>query len=280
MRKSKYTEEQIAMALRQAEAGTPAAEICRKLQVTETTFYRWKKKYGGLGVTELRELRQLREENRKLKQVVADLTLDKHILNDALKKNGEPGAPQGRCAVGPGSVPDFRASGMWCSSSGPILGTLPEREVPGRTASEQAQGARCSPGGVWLPPAPYASATRGLARERKASVPALPRGRPGAAAQTPEATSQRCASGRAAHASSAERALGDGLRARYAVQRRVAESPRCRGRLLARMPGSTCRAAIPRRGRLTDSLPACRRAWRHASNHLGRQWVGVYLESS
>ncbi len=86
MRKSKYTEEQIAMALRQAEAGTPAAEICRKLQVTETTFYRWKKKYGGLGVTELRELRQLREENRKLKQVVADLTLDKHILNDALQK--------------------------------------------------------------------------------------------------------------------------------------------------------------------------------------------------
>ena len=86
MRKSKYTEEQIAMALRQAEAGTPAAEICRKLQVTETTFYRWKKKYGGLGVTELRELRQLREENRKLKQVVADLMLDKHILNDALKK--------------------------------------------------------------------------------------------------------------------------------------------------------------------------------------------------
>ncbi len=86
MRKSKYTEEQIAMALRQAEAGTPAAEICRKLQVTETTFYRWKKKYGGLGVTELRELRQLREENRKLKQVVADLTLDKHILNDALEK--------------------------------------------------------------------------------------------------------------------------------------------------------------------------------------------------
>jgi putative transposase len=86
MRKSKYTEEQIAMALRQAEAGTPVADICRKLQVTETTFYRWKKKFGGLGVPELRELRQLREENRKLKQVVADLTLDKHIINEALRK--------------------------------------------------------------------------------------------------------------------------------------------------------------------------------------------------
>lgn len=63
MRKSKYTEEQIAMALRQAKVGTPVGEICRKLQVTETTFYRWKKKFGGLGVPELWELLQLRDEN-------------------------------------------------------------------------------------------------------------------------------------------------------------------------------------------------------------------------
>lgn len=74
------------MALRQAEAGTPVVEICRKLEVTETTFYRWKKKYGGLGISELRELRQLREENRKLKDVVADLTLDKVILQESLRK--------------------------------------------------------------------------------------------------------------------------------------------------------------------------------------------------
>ncbi len=74
------------MALRQAEAGTPVAEICRKLEITETTFYRWKKKYGGLGVSELRELKQLKEENRKLKQLVADLSLDKSILQEALRK--------------------------------------------------------------------------------------------------------------------------------------------------------------------------------------------------
>jgi putative transposase len=86
VKKTRFTEEQIAFALRQAEAGTPVAEVCRKLQITETTFYRWKKKYGGLGTPEIRELRQLREENRKLKQLVADLSLDKHILQESLKK--------------------------------------------------------------------------------------------------------------------------------------------------------------------------------------------------
>lgn len=86
MKTSKFTDEQIALALRQAEAGTLVGEICRKLGVSEQTFYRWKKRFGALGVTELRELRQLRDENRKLKGLVADLTLDKTILHEALRK--------------------------------------------------------------------------------------------------------------------------------------------------------------------------------------------------
>ena len=86
MKRKRFTEEQIAYALRQAEGGSPAAEVCRKLGVSEQTFYRWKKKYGGMGVAELRRLKQLDQENHKLKQIVADLTLDKHMLQDVLKK--------------------------------------------------------------------------------------------------------------------------------------------------------------------------------------------------
>jgi len=86
MKKSKFTEEQIAFALRQAENGIKVEEVCRKLGVTEQTFYRWKKKYGGLGVAELRRLKQLEEENRQLKKLVADLSLDKQMLQDVLRK--------------------------------------------------------------------------------------------------------------------------------------------------------------------------------------------------
>ena len=86
MRKSKFTEEQVAMALRQHEAGTTVGEICRKLEISGTTFFRWQKRFGGMGVSELRELRQLRDENRKLRGLVADLSLDKTILQEALKR--------------------------------------------------------------------------------------------------------------------------------------------------------------------------------------------------
>ena len=86
MPKKTFTEEQIAHALRQAEAGTPAIEVCRKMGVTEQTFYRWKRKFAGMGVAELRRLRQLEEENKKLKQVVADLTLDKAMLQEVIGK--------------------------------------------------------------------------------------------------------------------------------------------------------------------------------------------------
>jgi len=85
MKKSRYSEEQIAFALRQAESGTPIVEVCRKMGISEQTFFRWKKKFAGMGVAEVRRLKQLEEENRKLKQLVADLALDKQMLQDALR---------------------------------------------------------------------------------------------------------------------------------------------------------------------------------------------------
>lgn len=79
-RKSKFTAEQIAFALQQAEAGVPFKELCRKYGVSEQTFYRWRTKFGGLAPSELQRLKQLELENKKLKQLVADLSLDKHML--------------------------------------------------------------------------------------------------------------------------------------------------------------------------------------------------------
>jgi putative transposase len=86
MKRKRFSEEQIGFALRQAESGTTIEEICRKMGVSEPTFYRWKKVYAGMGVVEIRRLKQLEDENAKLKRVVADLTLDKAMLQDVLRK--------------------------------------------------------------------------------------------------------------------------------------------------------------------------------------------------
>lgn len=86
MPKKRFSDETIAFPLRQTEAGTTVGDICRKMDVAEATFYRWKKVYAGMGVTEIRRLKRLEEENVKLKRLVADLTLDKTMLQDALKR--------------------------------------------------------------------------------------------------------------------------------------------------------------------------------------------------
>jgi len=85
-RRRGHTEEQILAALRQAESGTTVAEVCRHVGIAEQTFYVWKRNYAGLGLSELRELRQLREENTKLKRLVADLSLDRHMLQEIVRK--------------------------------------------------------------------------------------------------------------------------------------------------------------------------------------------------
>jgi putative transposase len=86
MKQSRYTEEQIIGVLKQAEAGVKTAEVCRQHGISNATFYKWKGKYGGLEVSEARRLRQLEDENRRLKQIVADLTLDNQALKTVLTK--------------------------------------------------------------------------------------------------------------------------------------------------------------------------------------------------
>ncbi len=86
MKKSRFTEQQIAFALQQAEGGTNVAEVCRKMGISEATFYRWKQLYGGLMPSEVKKLRQLEEENARLRKVVADLTLDKEMLQEVVRR--------------------------------------------------------------------------------------------------------------------------------------------------------------------------------------------------
>jgi len=86
IKKSRFSEQQIAFVLRQAEEGTPIAEVCRKAGISEASFYAWRKKYGGLLPSEMKRLKQLEEENHRLKKLVADLSLDKEMLQDVIRR--------------------------------------------------------------------------------------------------------------------------------------------------------------------------------------------------
>ena len=88
MKKSRYTEEQIIAILKQHEAGVKTADLCREHGISDATFYNWKAKYGGLDVSEVQRLRQMEDENRRLKALVADLSLDKEALKAVIRKNG------------------------------------------------------------------------------------------------------------------------------------------------------------------------------------------------
>lgn len=110
MKKSKFTGEQIAFALRQAEVGTPVAEVCRKMGLSEATYYRWKQLYGGLGPSDLRKMRQLEEENQKLKRLVADLSLDKAMLQEVPAKKPSTWSTARDRPLGAGSLSGERAA--------------------------------------------------------------------------------------------------------------------------------------------------------------------------
>ena len=116
MKRSRFTDQQIAFALQQAEQGTAVGEVIRKMGISEQTFYRWKKKFGGLMPSEVRKLRQLEEENARLRRLVADLSLDKEMLQEVIRKSSKACSPAGDGGVFahllpgeyPAGDPDFK----------------------------------------------------------------------------------------------------------------------------------------------------------------------------
>jgi putative transposase len=160
MKKSKFTEQQIAFALRQAETGTKVKEIIRQLGITEQTFYRWKRKFGGLGPSELRKLRLLEDETRRLKKLVADLSLDKAMLQEVIEKNfeGRSEAPSHR--LHEGQLPGQRTSGVWRIAFGSLeLSAKVDSKGSGRSSSTDS-GSRRKPGSLRLPPDPHLASAR------------------------------------------------------------------------------------------------------------------------
>ena len=87
MKASKFTDAQKALIIRQGEEGTPVAEICRKAGISQATYFNWKKKYAGMMPGEMKRLRELEDENNRLKRIVADLSLDKEMLQDIVRRN-------------------------------------------------------------------------------------------------------------------------------------------------------------------------------------------------
>jgi putative transposase len=150
MSKKRFSEEQIIYALKQAEGGRPVREVCRELGVSEPSFYAWRKKYGGMGVSELRELRQLREENRQLKGLVADLTLDKHILQDVLRKKSEAGSEAGAGWSDMRVVRHRGEAGLQASGASSIRVLLPELCSCADRAEDAVARAGDDAGTVWL----------------------------------------------------------------------------------------------------------------------------------
>jgi len=184
-------EEHIAYALAQESTGQKIAEICHKLGVSEQTFYRWKKKFGAMGVAEVRRLKQLEDENAKLKRLVADLSLDKAILQDVLRKKSDarPALRAGRvctrCLPGDGA--------MCVSRAVHVAGDDPLRVCqawPGGAAHAD-QGDRRGTPELGLTADPRAAATRGLAGQPQAHVGALSHGRPEFEAESTSASKGR-----------------------------------------------------------------------------------------
>ena len=129
MPKSRHTEAQMIGALQQVEAGRSAADVGREIGVSAHTIYAWKAKYGGMDVSQAQEAKQLREENTRLRKLVADLSLDKEALQSVIRKNGGARSPEGGYRASAGGVCLQPAAGVWGDDDGGIELSLPDEAM-------------------------------------------------------------------------------------------------------------------------------------------------------
>ena len=120
MKRKRFSVEQIVAVVKQAELGLPVADLIRQVGISEQTFYRWKKEYAGLEPAQARELKQLVDENARLKKLVAELSLDKAVLQDVLAKKFPASAHERRCGLRDGVSPLQRAPGLCANTPGPL----------------------------------------------------------------------------------------------------------------------------------------------------------------
>ena len=212
MKTSKFSEEQIGYALRQVEGGTAPADVCRQLGVSEATFYIWKKKYAHLGVSELRQLRSLEDDNARLKQLVADLSLDKHILIEALRTKSEALTAPRADRLGEHHLRRQRRAGLSFGAvqSGGLVWAQPG-EGPDAIAAAHPRVGACAPT-VWVSADLGLAPAGGVDDQYEAGATAVSAGRPAITHARASAQTHRLASRAGAGAGRPDGALEHGLR--------------------------------------------------------------------
>ncbi len=211
MKRSKFSEEQVVYALRQAEGGTPVGDLCRQLGVSDATFYAWKKKYAHLGVSELRRLRQLEEENNRLKRLVATSRSTSTCCRRRCEKKSEARPPPRARPVVSGDVSGAVRAGLPIGAiqSGSLVSTEPTQGSHGVADTDSRSRSRAT--WVWVSADLGVAASRRLAGESETSTPVVPARRIAAAHAGPAAKTYSPASRTRSHASRTDRAMEYGF---------------------------------------------------------------------
>ena len=212
MKKSKFTEEQILYALKQGDAGRPVGDVCRQMGISEATFYVWKKRYTDMGILEVRELRQLRDENARLKRLVADLTLDRHVLQEVIKKRSEDRQATGDRTVDPRMLPDQHTALLHAELSAHCYPVLPVPGARQQRAEAASEGTCRYSSSIWARAAAYPAQAGRLAGRPQACSPSVQtRGTP-AANESPSAQADQFAPRANSNRDVGRPILGDGFR--------------------------------------------------------------------